>query len=114
MNARWFAACLRAIADLPPERRPRSIAFPERVGCGLAGGDWAHYEAMIEEFAARHDGKIAVVICRLADEGGGGRSGGVDGDGSREGFERSEPAHCEDDFLGVRGTSSFLRGNSNR
>ena len=28
-----------------------SIAFPEQIGCGLAGGDWGAYERMLEEFA---------------------------------------------------------------
>ena len=28
-----------------------SIAFPFKVACGLAGGNWDHYLPMIEEFA---------------------------------------------------------------
>ena len=28
-----------------------SVAFPYGIGCGLAGGNWEEYQAMLEEFA---------------------------------------------------------------
>jgi hypothetical protein len=28
-----------------------SIAFPYKIGCGLAGGKWEDYESMIYKFA---------------------------------------------------------------
>lgn len=28
-----------------------SIAFPYKIGCGLGGGDWNHYHALVEAFA---------------------------------------------------------------
>jgi len=31
---------------------PTSIAFPYRIGCGLAGGNWDDYKGAIEEWAA--------------------------------------------------------------
>merc|ERR1712110_978706 len=47
---KWFKSCLQQISDMG-EDKPRSIAFPERIGCNLAGGNWGNYEQMIHEFA---------------------------------------------------------------
>ena len=44
---------------------PASVAFPHQIGCGLAGGNWATYEAMLEDFAAAHP-HIRCYICTLA------------------------------------------------
>ena len=35
----WFAQCLQAIGNLEP--KPKSLALPHEIGCGLAGGDWS-------------------------------------------------------------------------
>ena len=59
----WFASCLEAIGLLNPP--VESIAFPEQIGCGLAGGDWRMYEKMITDFAARHP-QTRVIIVRMA------------------------------------------------
>ena len=74
---RWFRECLQAISALRPPLR--SIAFPELIGCGLAGGSWPAYEAMLVEFAAANP-QTQVVICKLAGGGGGGGGGGRGGD----------------------------------
>lgn len=34
-----------------------SVAFPWRIGCGAAGGDWEHYLGIITNFAHYVDGK---------------------------------------------------------
>jgi hypothetical protein len=57
----WFAQCLDEIAKITP--RPSSLAFPHEIGCGLAGGCWAHYERMLLAFAERNP-DIEVFICR--------------------------------------------------
>lgn len=44
-----FQRCLNEIANLPSLE---SIAFPYNIGCGLAGGKWADYLAMLTQFAA--------------------------------------------------------------
>jgi len=67
----WFRTCLGAIAAL----RLPSIAFPHEIGCGLAGGRWATYEAMLEEFAEANT-DTEVLICRWTGGGGGGRGRG--------------------------------------
>ena len=46
----WFAEGLAALTVLV--RPGESVAFPYQIGCGLGGGDWAHYAAMIDAFAA--------------------------------------------------------------
>jgi len=52
----YFRRCLEAMKDLKG-----SFAFPCRIGCGAAGGDWEVYRKMIEEFAEGRD----VTIYRL-------------------------------------------------
>ena len=42
--------------------KPRSIAFPDHIGCGLAGGDWDTYLALLTNFAnANLDMRVAIV-----------------------------------------------------
>ena len=57
----WFQDCLEAIPNIKPP--PESIAFPYQIGCGLAGGDWKIYEAMLLEFAEQTN--IKIYICKL-------------------------------------------------
>lgn len=45
----WFRQGLVAIAKLPGLE---SLAFPDQIGCGLAGGDWPSFRAALEAFAA--------------------------------------------------------------
>lgn len=68
----WFSECIKAIdalGDLSP-----SIAFPHEIGCGLAGGRWAHYEDMIVRWAREHPG-IEVTICWWTSAHTGGSAG---------------------------------------
>ena len=44
----WFQNALLQLADVP---NLKSVAFPHGIGCGLAGGTWAQYEAALVEFA---------------------------------------------------------------
>ena len=41
-----------------------SVAFPYLIGCGLAGGDWQSYGAMVSDFARRvgeHGVRVTIV-----------------------------------------------------
>lgn len=38
-----------------------SLAFPWKIGCGLAGGDWTVYERILEEWASKHPGHKVVL-----------------------------------------------------
>eukprot|EP01139_Manchomonas_bermudensis_P010732 Amastigsp_a341000_14.p1 type:complete len:153 gc:universal Amastigsp_a341000_14:505-47(-) len=60
LRLEWFDACLDEIAQLPDIG---SVAFPFRIGCGLAGGDWAEYESRLVAFASRHN--IRVVLYKF-------------------------------------------------
>ncbi|QPB44379.1 macro domain-containing protein [Medusavirus stheno T3] len=55
---RWFKQCLDAIAEIKPE----SVAFPYKIGCGMAGGHWERdYLPMIEAFASETPGCRVVI-----------------------------------------------------
>lgn len=58
---KWFRECLvqirYTIKDL------ESIAFPYKIGCGLAGGDWNKYLQLLEEFAQNTDAEV--YVCKL-------------------------------------------------
>ena len=43
---KYFLDCLRSIKKL----KPKSLAFPNRVGCNLALGDWAWYSSALIKF----------------------------------------------------------------
>lgn len=45
-----FRRCLAKIEELSDLE---SVAFPFKIGCNLAGGDWNVYQRMIENFAHR-------------------------------------------------------------
>jgi len=45
-----FQQCLDKITELPGLK---SIAFPYKIGCGAAGGDWLIYRVMIKKFAEK-------------------------------------------------------------
>lgn len=42
----------------------RSIAFPDHIGCGLAGGDWSEYLHEIKQFAQSLPSGTNVTICK--------------------------------------------------
>lgn len=54
----YFYKCLTNIANIS---NINSIAFPYKIGCGIAGGDWEDYLKMINDFADNNT-NIAVVI----------------------------------------------------
>lgn len=43
-----FTECLKKIGEIPGLK---SIAFPFKIGCNMAGGDWHKYRHMIRLFA---------------------------------------------------------------
>lgn len=44
----YFNTCLKQLLHMPDVE---SIAFPYKIGCGLAGGNWVNYLNMLESFA---------------------------------------------------------------
>lgn len=55
---KWFQACLDALGAV----FSKSVAFPDHIGCGLAGGNWQHYEQMIEAFAKKNSSMDVFII----------------------------------------------------
>lgn len=58
MRTAWFRKCL---AILALDKSIKELHFPNRIGCGLAGGNWAEYRDAIIELL----GKKNVVIWSL-------------------------------------------------
>ncbi len=58
-----FKMCLDSIQNIP---NLRSIAFPYRIGCGLAKGKWEIYNSMIKDFALRNT-SVKVFIVKNQD-----------------------------------------------
>jgi hypothetical protein len=63
----YFRSCLellagRVLATKTPDDKPMCLAFPVNIGCGLAGGDWGLYEAMIAAFATTVQDKAKVGV----------------------------------------------------
>ena len=81
MRERYFMQCLQQLEQhmrrLYHGRSVR-VAFPQRIGCGLAGGHWPTYRNMIQDFARiiriTHNPEDVVTICCLREEGLPGRS----------------------------------------
>jgi hypothetical protein len=51
----YFASCLSKMKTLEG-----SFAFPWRIGCGAAGGDWNLYQELIEKFASEIEGEVCI------------------------------------------------------
>ena len=49
----WFAQSLEHFASKIGDKKT-SLGLPYNVGCGLAGGNWTHYETIILNFSERH------------------------------------------------------------
>lgn len=66
---RWFSECLEKLSEDLSERFPEAtpenpvyIAFPEFIGCGLAGGKWSTYKEELADFAAANDAVRVVIV----------------------------------------------------
>jgi len=64
MRLQWLRQCLWAMTRIPGIQ---SVAFPYRIGCGLAGGNWERdYLPLMERFSAYCNTMgIEVVICKF-------------------------------------------------
>ena len=55
---RWFAQCLEELGQCDSYQ---NLAFPYQIGCGLAGGNWSRYLAMIQDFAVKYKKHVTFV-----------------------------------------------------
>jgi O-acetyl-ADP-ribose deacetylase (regulator of RNase III) len=56
----WFKNCLEEIS----KTKPKSLAFPYNIGCGLAGGNWKDYYSILEQFS-KDNPNIKIVLYKL-------------------------------------------------
>ena len=61
----YFARGLRLLHTWMRDHDACRVAFPSRIGCGLAGGEWSTYYEMLRMFAENHP-EYTVVIYTLA------------------------------------------------
>ncbi len=59
----YFQSCLDKILLI---HNLKSVAFPYKIGCGIAGGNWNNYLKMLEDFSNKTNAKI-VIYQRLED-----------------------------------------------
>jgi hypothetical protein len=45
----------------------KSIAFPWRIGCGIADGDWDYYQRLIEIFSNKMPDVEVFIVKRITD-----------------------------------------------
>ncbi len=57
-----FVSALRAISKIPDLTE---IAFPYRIGCGAAGGDWEWYFKCLTKFSDHMAARATVTIMKL-------------------------------------------------
>jgi len=61
LRLKWFYICLYEISLL----KPKSLAFPYNIGCGLAGGNWERdYYPAIKYFSEKFP-QIKIVLYKL-------------------------------------------------
>jgi O-acetyl-ADP-ribose deacetylase (regulator of RNase III) len=55
---KWFQTCLSELG----KTHYRTLAFPFKIGCGLAGGHWPTYLASIRRFADEFHKQVFIVV----------------------------------------------------
>ena len=56
---RYFINALKEISEI---EGLRSVAFPKKIGCDLAGGNWGIYRELIEDFADNNPDVEVLII----------------------------------------------------
>ena len=71
VRLKWFETCLEAIATWAHElvecqtkgtQDCITLAFPFKIGCGLAGGEWKKYASLLDAFASKHKHLLTIVL----------------------------------------------------
>ena len=61
-RVRWFEAGLQSLGDVVRSRGLRTVAFPHGLDCGVNGGNWEHYRALLQQFAHCHPGLRVLLV----------------------------------------------------
>jgi O-acetyl-ADP-ribose deacetylase (regulator of RNase III) len=64
MRAAYFISCLQKIMKI---NDLKSIAFPYKIGCGNAEGDWEYYQKLINSFADKVPNVEVFIVKRPGD-----------------------------------------------
>ena len=64
MRERWFSNALKKISNI---KGIKSIAFPYKIGCGLAQGNWEVYRVKIEEWAKSNPSIDVYIVSNCPD-----------------------------------------------
>lgn len=56
----YFKMCLDKLAEYCKDQKITNVNVPYKIGCGLAGGEWFKYKAMLQEFESSHDININI------------------------------------------------------
>jgi len=106
MRLEWFSQAVDAISQIP---NLKSVAFPYKIGCNLAGGNWNAYRKVLEGLALKCP-KVRVVVYKLPDAAEKSFKADVESDRASEREKRREGARS----TGARGRSSRGRGRRRR
>jgi len=72
MRLHWFKACLEKMKEELDPTTTKSVAFPYKIGCGLAKGYWPHYRQALKEFVVAVPYYVYVIkVIRDGKKGGG-------------------------------------------
>ena len=55
---KWFEQCLEEIGLTPYHK----IAFPFKIGCGLAGSSWSVYNKILKKFSTTYRKEVLIII----------------------------------------------------
>lgn len=58
----WFSQCLEVLANQMQKRQLKRVAFPWGIGCGLAGGSWTQYRALIADWAEKNPDLLITIV----------------------------------------------------
>lgn len=58
----YFQIGLDKVYDYMISNNKKTIAFPYKIGCGLACGNWDNYSAMLDKFALKAKDKFEVFV----------------------------------------------------
>lgn len=58
---KWFRQCLQQLSQYL-ESQTATVAFPYKIGCGLAGGNWTLYKNAIDGFAAANKNLQVLIV----------------------------------------------------
>lgn len=61
IREQWFAQCLELLTVQMTMLNLTSVAFPKGIGCGLAGGNWQRYSAMIQAFSSANSFSVQII-----------------------------------------------------